>query len=645
MNAFVLEPPFLFYNSKTAKWAAYDTEETRQLTSNEPTVENDLALALRIGITGARNLSPAHLPRIRAQATEFLVKTRGELERLALSPDAKRAYDCSSGNSARVRLHVLSPLAEGADRLLAVAALENGYLLSCPLPFTQTEYENDFTSDESRQEFRSLLDRAGASILELDGARGEAQNSSYEAVGRFVVRNCDILVAIWDGQPGKGFGGTTDIVRFATSHGPPVLWIHAEKDTDPIFMIDGQDFRTSPKDETKWGDALRSYLSHLILPPTASEPHASTWFERAAKILRRPTLPPFLAYRKPMAKTDRWIWRAHSWLIKATAGAIQMPAWKTPQAPADKVAAYWFGHYHPSDALAGACARRYRSSYVWVFGLAAIAVIFASIALVVPPTVPIKLTVTGIEFLALILIGIMVFANERQRWHQRFLEYRLLAELCRKQQALSLFGWSLQGPSVTDKSVAFRPNAASAAPNWVGWLFGALQRAAPISEGIFDLGRTGRSRDEALRDLIDDQLSYHQTRAIQSQRASDRLGQVGEWLFVAVLAFVAIKLVLVTLHGDHHLILVLGLAAAILPALSAGFVGIRSYAELPLLADQSRRMQAEMEAARIRVQQIDIAGPLASQLLGSVIFGVATVMLQDIQGWVQLFRAKVVEPG
>jgi hypothetical protein len=43
--------------------------------------------------------------------------------------------------------------------------------------------------------------------------------------------------------------------------------------------------------------------------------------------------------------------------------------------------------------------------------------------------------------------------------------------------------------------------------------------------------------------------------------------------------------------------------------------------------------------------EIEVGEPLASQILGSEIFGVATLMLQDVQGWMQMFRAKVVEPG
>jgi hypothetical protein len=607
------------------------------MTDISPTDE-PLTLALRIGITGTRHLSPEQRLRITDQITVFLRNIREEVTRLAGSPQAQAVY----GDAPQTRLVCLSPLAEGSDRLLAKVALEQGFALICPLPFARSEYEKDFQSDESKNEFRTLLARS--SVLELDGARGEAQDRSYEAVGRYVVRNCDILIAIWDGKPSKGLGGTADIVRFAVNHGPPVWWIHPDNETDPTWLVDGQDLRRPARQRAESQMALRSYLTRLLLPPAAADSPAITWFERAAELTRRPDARPFLFYRRPSPKADLWIWNAHGWLIQTMAGMVPA-SWTPSHVPTDKVAGFWFSHYHPADARAGQYARRYRSTYVWIFGLATIAVIFASIALVGPSAPSIKLTVTGIEFVALALIAAMVFANERHRWHRLFLEYRLLAELCRKQQMLALFGWSLPGPSVTEKSIAFQAGAVPENGNWVGWLFGTLQRAAPLPQGKFDSTRTGQSRDEVLRDLIEDQLVYHRTRARQSRRASERLGQLGEWFFIAVLALVAIKLVLVASHAPHDLILALGLAAAILPALSAGFVGIRSYAELPILADQSRNMRIAMEAAKDRIQRIEVEEPVASQLLGAEIFGVATLMLRDIQGWMQLFRAKVVEPG
>jgi hypothetical protein len=54
-------------------------------------------------------------------------------------------------------------------------------VLEAPLPFTQADYESDFRGTVPA--FRELLGRA-AHKLELDGARRDDEDPSYEAVGR-----------------------------------------------------------------------------------------------------------------------------------------------------------------------------------------------------------------------------------------------------------------------------------------------------------------------------------------------------------------------------------------------------------------------------------------------------------------------------
>ena len=91
--------------------------------------------------------------------------------------------------------------------------------------------------------------------------------------------------------------------------------------------------------------------------------------------------------------------------------------------------------------------------------------------------------------------------------------------------------------------------------------------------------------------------------------------------------------------------MIFGLLGTILPAVSAAFIGIRAYAELQLLAEQSHHMAAELERAQHRVERLDPNRPLASQDLGAEAASVATLMLQDLEGWAQLFRVKGVELG
>lgn len=122
-------------------------------------------------------------------------------------------------------LTVISPLAEGADRLVAHRALARSRArLAVPLPVPQSDYMTDFESVESREEFLGLLDQADEVIV-LPPA--PTRDEAYEAVGLYVLDHCDVLIAVWDGQSAQGQGGTGDIVAQARQRGLPLAWIHA----------------------------------------------------------------------------------------------------------------------------------------------------------------------------------------------------------------------------------------------------------------------------------------------------------------------------------------------------------------------------------------------------------------------------------
>lgn len=140
--------------------------------------------------------------------------------------------------SSAPHLVVVSPLAEGADRLVAHAALANGFPLHCPLPFARDEYERDFTTEASRREYRALLARA-ATVRELPGTRAR-EGEAYAAVGRVVVNESDVLLAIWDGEPARGDGGTARVVEDALNRAVPVVWLASEP-PHAIRVLTGND--------------------------------------------------------------------------------------------------------------------------------------------------------------------------------------------------------------------------------------------------------------------------------------------------------------------------------------------------------------------------------------------------------------------
>jgi hypothetical protein len=122
-------------------------------------------------------------------------------------------------------LTVISPLAEGADRLIAQHVLARpGAQLIVPLPLPQSDYMTDFGSSTSREEFLHILNQAGEVVV-LPPASSREQ--AYAAAGRYVLEHSDVLIAIWDGKAAQGVGGTSEIVARARAGGLPLAWIRA----------------------------------------------------------------------------------------------------------------------------------------------------------------------------------------------------------------------------------------------------------------------------------------------------------------------------------------------------------------------------------------------------------------------------------
>ena len=150
---------------------------------------------LVVGVTGHRKLAD---PGLLAAKIDAVID---EIVRQAAAPP--------------LRLVVLSPLAEGADRLVAARALAlPGSALEVVLPLGETDYEADFADEASKEEFRSFLSRA-KTAYRISGPA--SRKGAYAAAGRFVVDHCDVLIAVWDGQIANGPGGTADVVAYARS--------------------------------------------------------------------------------------------------------------------------------------------------------------------------------------------------------------------------------------------------------------------------------------------------------------------------------------------------------------------------------------------------------------------------------------------
>jgi hypothetical protein len=117
----------------------------------------------------------------------------------------------------------LSSLAIGSDMAFARAALKVGMGWEAVLPLPPAEFRRDF-SEQDWHEVEQLL--AYAEHVRVVSERPH-RDDSYLDCGVETVNHCDVLVAVWDGEPARGRGGTGEIVAYARDMGRPVIIIDA----------------------------------------------------------------------------------------------------------------------------------------------------------------------------------------------------------------------------------------------------------------------------------------------------------------------------------------------------------------------------------------------------------------------------------
>ncbi|MGW6917490.1 hypothetical protein ACWGB8_27205 [Kitasatospora sp. NPDC054939] len=150
---------------------------------------------MRIGITGHRGLN-----------------ANVELEvRALLAAELDRQTEAVVG---------ISCIADGPDAWFAELVLEHGGTIEVVIP--AEEYRDSLPTGH-HPVYDSLLDRAS----EVHGTGMTASDSAAHMAGSEVlVGLADLLLAVWDGKPARGYGGTADVVDFANRCGVPVrvLW-------------------------------------------------------------------------------------------------------------------------------------------------------------------------------------------------------------------------------------------------------------------------------------------------------------------------------------------------------------------------------------------------------------------------------------
>lgn len=147
---------------------------------------------MRVGITGHSNLTPDSVPVV----AEALGKVLADLGEPVVG---------------------VTCLARGADQIFASAVLETGGEIDVVLP--AADYRDRKVKPDNRAEFEALISRAThVQVLPFE----TSNRAAYMAASEAVLSGVEHVVAVWDGQPSDGHGGTGDVVAAARERGVPV---------------------------------------------------------------------------------------------------------------------------------------------------------------------------------------------------------------------------------------------------------------------------------------------------------------------------------------------------------------------------------------------------------------------------------------
>jgi FxsC-like protein len=109
-------------------------------------------------------------------------------------------------------------LADGADQLFARAVLAVDGRFEVVLP--AADYRERVVTAQNLPDFDDLLHEA-ASVSYMPF--GRANRRAYAAASAEMLRRCDVVLAVWDGEPSRRLGDTAHVVATARRLGRPVV--------------------------------------------------------------------------------------------------------------------------------------------------------------------------------------------------------------------------------------------------------------------------------------------------------------------------------------------------------------------------------------------------------------------------------------
>lgn len=605
-------------------------------------------LILHVGVLGHRPV-PEKRPMpdvdaLRSVIRDILQRIQDAVAGLASAHGDIFSLD-QTGDHAGGIVRVISSLAEGADQWVADEALRLGYELQTPMPFGGDEYAKDFQGS-ALTEFNRLKDQASA-ILELDGCRNR-KRESYEAAGRLVIGQSDLIIAIWDGLDEKGRGGTAQMVRESLRNGVPVVWIKWAA-PEQWQLLDTSQWRVLQNADELKGEFTRltALINDILIPPDLKaiqkQRTQTNGRERYFNETKRQWNVLGCMWRLlrwlVLFKNPKCVWRLPSYLAKTNED--WQKEWKKPskfnKSLVDWIDKPYLVHYAWANRSALFYGDLHRSYTALNYILGTLAVLCALLGI---PSLVNGHRETAAILLELASIGLIIFLTLRGaigHWHERWIQYRILAERLRIARFLDLLGGGRQHFTLP----AHLGTYGNPADTWVYWHYRSVSRSAGLPNIQFSSAFL-QSVQAAWRDiLIESQIEYHKNNEHDLSTVDHRLHWLANSLFGVTFIVCAIHFSLVNAmkHVPIWAAILLITLNALLPAFGAAVAAIRNQGEFHRIAQRSRAMYEELVDLKLLLSQIAPRGEeLKSLEIRRVIEQVARLMINETLDWRIVFQ-------
>jgi hypothetical protein len=236
-------------------------------------------LVVRMGVVGHKleELAEKDLDEAALRAS-----IRRVFARVRRSSESLRRQNFDMFKSVGPTFRIVSSLDTGSQQFAAEEGLSLAFELEAPLPVARNACRESFPNSAAKQAFDFLLGRARR-ILELDGPSA-SDNSALEATGRVILRQSDVLIAIWDGAASSRRGDTGQFVKEALFRKIPVIWIQSSRPHRVSLLLRLSDEGTAASSCT-----LDAFPPMPESQSMCNPPHATIFDRRLQDILALPS--------------------------------------------------------------------------------------------------------------------------------------------------------------------------------------------------------------------------------------------------------------------------------------------------------------------------------------------------------------------